>query len=187
MWLLLPSSLPCELKTSLWFCVPLWQSSTVDIANWKQTAETDWECPVLSVPIFPTALKRTITTKGVFLHVSTEEEGLNESWHGFICTAHIINISEKKKLHWANIQITKKSVQVQAMICRWWQQCYIIIWTYSLCSCCIWICFVVKVNVKDILSTLWLSFCNNVNHWSVCFSKTVVFDYLIYRHSFKCL
>ncbi len=92
---------------------------------------------VLSVPIFPTALKRTITTKGVFLHVSTEEEGLNESWHGFICTAHIINISEKKKLHWANIQITKKSVQVQAMICRWWQQCYIIIWTYSLCSCCI--------------------------------------------------
>lgn len=42
---------------------------------------------------------------------------------------------------------TKKSVQVQAMICRWWQQWYIIIWTYSLCSRCIWICFVVKVNV----------------------------------------
>lgn len=94
-------------KTSLWFCVPLWQSSAVDIANWKQTAETDWECPVLSVPIFPTALDRYFTSsiKGVFLNVSTEEEGLNESWHDFICTVHISNIT-KRNVHCANIQIS---------------------------------------------------------------------------------
>lgn len=85
--------LPRELKTSLWFVCHYGNQAPLTLQTENRRLRQ-----IGNVLFCQSQSSRQQERKnGVspLAPSSKEEKGFNESWHGFICTAHIINISEE--------------------------------------------------------------------------------------------